>query len=48
MAWKPLLKDGGILAGHNYGDPPNPGVKQAVDLLIPKFQVIGTIWTTEE
>jgi predicted O-methyltransferase YrrM len=48
LAWRPLLKDGGILCGHDYDDLPNPGVKQAVDLLIPKFRVIGTIWTTEE
>ena len=47
-AWRPLLKDTGILCGHDYSHKDWPGVKQAVDELVPKFRVIGTIWTTEE
>jgi hypothetical protein len=30
-AWWPRVKPGGVLAGHDYGDPAWPGGKQAVD-----------------
>lgn len=33
--WYPLLKDGCILSGHDYNSEENPGVKQAVDQLLP-------------
>jgi predicted O-methyltransferase YrrM len=47
MAWKPLLREGGILAGHDY-QPPFPGVIQAVKELVPNFSLIGgSIWTNE-
>jgi len=47
LHWSPLLAEGGILCGHDYQDP-FPGVKKAVDELVPQFRVIGrTIWTTE-
>ena len=45
-AWKPLLASGGVLCGHDYAEY-HPGVIRAVDELVPKFKVIGTIWTTE-
>lgn len=47
-AWRSLLSLDGVLCGHDYGAPEHPGVKQAVDELIPKFRTIGSIWTTEE
>lgn len=47
-AWKPLLRDGGIICGHDY-QPEFPGVVQAVQELIPKFGIVGgSIWTTEK
>lgn len=46
LAWLPLLKQGGILCGHDYHHA-WPGVIKAVDELIPKFRVIYSIWTTE-
>lgn len=45
-AWRPLLQEGGILCGHDYAEY-HPGVIRAVDELVPKFRVVGTIWTTE-
>jgi predicted O-methyltransferase YrrM len=47
LAWQPLLRDGGILCGHDYHEAWD-GVRKAVDELIPKFRVVWTIWTTEE
>jgi hypothetical protein len=46
--WMPLLADGGVLAGHDYGDG-WPDVEKAVKLLVPKFRLVpgGSIWTTE-
>jgi hypothetical protein len=34
-AWLPKLKPGGILFGHDYGNPRFPGVKQAFNELMP-------------
>lgn len=34
-AWRPLVKPGGILCGHDYGDEAWPGVARAVDELLP-------------
>ena len=58
-AWKPLVRKGGILAGHDYGDL-FPGVKQAVEEAFPglngpgfgletgsQFDVIGNVWWKE-
>ncbi len=39
-----ILKEGGILAGHDYGHEDWPGVKKAVDELFPQREVIKTIW----
>jgi len=49
LAWRPLLREGGILAGHDlYPDGPyHPGVLQAVNELVGKYTVHGTIWSTE-
>ena len=43
---KQLLRNGGILAGHDYGHGYWPGVKTAVDELLPKFEVIDSLWWT--
>lgn len=45
-AWRPLLREGGVLCGHDYADY-HPGVVRAVDELVPRFRVVGTIWTTD-
>lgn len=44
LAWLPLLSEGGILCGHDYNSPLDPEVKIAVDELIPKCELVGTIW----
>ena len=31
QAWMPKLRDGGVIAGHDYDAPHHPGVKKAVD-----------------
>ena len=47
-AWKPLLREGGIICGHDF-QPAFSGVMQAVQELIPKFGIVGcSIWTTEK
>lgn len=45
LAYRPLVKPGGILSGHDYD---LPGVKQAVDELIPK-PVLGpaSLWSVK-
>lgn len=48
LAWRSLVRSGGILFGHDLGHLDWPGVKQAVDELIPKYSVVDSIWTTEE
>ena len=49
IAWKPLLREGGILCGHDFNEDNWPGVVKAVRELIPVFRVVPgtTIWTTE-
>lgn len=41
--WRKKLKDGGVLAGHDYRND-KYGVKKAVDELIENFNVTNTIW----
>ena len=41
-SWLPKIRPGGILAGHDYGEP--CGVKQAVDELIENPLIRGTVW----
>lgn len=44
-AWRPKVRRGGMLAGHDYGEP--CGVKQAVDeLLGDHVSLMGTCWYT--
>jgi hypothetical protein len=43
-----LLKNGGLICGHDYGHQDWPGVKQAVDSLVSTMSPIkveGTIWS---
>lgn len=47
LAAASLLREGGILCGHDYGYDGWPDVKTVVDRMILRFKVIGTIWTTE-
>jgi hypothetical protein len=44
LLWRTLLKNGGVLCGHDYEDPTCPGVKKAVDALFPSIDIIETIW----
>jgi len=47
LAWRKVLRPGGILCGHDYNLGPFPGVKQAVDELLPWRERAGrTIWWT--
>jgi len=45
-AWSSMLAPDGVLCGHDYAEY-HPGVMKAVDELVLKFRVVGTIWTTE-
>lgn len=42
LAWMPKLKDGGIIAGHDYNTM--GGVNKAVDELIKDFKLISNYW----
>lgn len=37
--WKPKIRSGGILSGHNFGRPRLPGVEKAVRELLPTFHL---------
>lgn len=39
-----ILKSGGILSGHDYTHPDWPGVREAVDVLLPHKEVLNSIW----
>jgi len=42
-AWLPKIKIGGMLSGHDYGEP--CGVKEAIDELFPgQISLMGTCW----
>jgi predicted O-methyltransferase YrrM len=43
--WRPLLRPGGLLCGHDYGHPDCPEVKPVVDALVGKVKLCGTIWS---
>ena len=42
--WYPLIKNGGVMGGHDYGEPIFPGVKQAVNEFLSDVTVRGTTW----
>lgn len=44
--FRPLVRPGGILAGHDYGAERYPGVAKAVDERMPDRQLVNTIWWT--
>ena len=44
--FRPLVRPGGILAGHDYGCERWPEVTRAVDALVPDRQVVNRIWWT--
>ncbi len=46
LVWKPLIKHGGIIAGHDYGHPLYPGVAAAVDELLPRACCLGDVEST--
>jgi predicted O-methyltransferase YrrM len=41
LAWKPLVKPGGLLCGHDWGHPP---IVQAVRELLGNTRSSSTIW----
>lgn len=44
-AWLPLVKDGGIICGHDYGDPQFPGVEKAVrEVVGDDHQSENAVW----
>ena len=47
--WRPKVKIGGILSGHDYGSTRHPGVKQAVDESFGKLICLseGGVWWTD-
>lgn len=45
QAWIRHVRPGGIIAGHDYGGEPRfPGVKKAVEELLPDHSVINRVW----
>lgn len=42
QAWFPLIREGGIIAGHDYGQPAFPGVKAAADQFFKRFDMTVT------
>lgn len=45
--YRPLLRPGGMLAGHDYKNGIWPGVEKAVDALVPGAKSVGFIWFYE-
>jgi predicted O-methyltransferase YrrM len=45
-AWRPKLRKGGILSGHDFGAEQWPGVKAAVDALVGPVSLQGSVWFT--
>ncbi|MDB5297609.1 MAG: hypothetical protein JWO31_3592 [Phycisphaerales bacterium] len=37
QAWAPKIREGGVVAGHDYGHPAFPGVRRAVDQYFDRF-----------
>ena len=40
IAWLPKVKNGGVLAGHDYDNPNHPGVRMAADEVLGKENII--------
>ncbi len=48
MAWRPKLRPGGWLTGHDYDHPAFPGVAKAVNELVPGFKTdIDFVWLVQ-
>jgi len=48
--WRPKVRKGGLLAGHDYGHKGHPGVRKAVDEVYKVPQLTfrpGTVWLVE-
>lgn len=45
-AWRPLLRPGGLLCGHDYHDH-HPDVKAVVERMISDFYVVDSIWVAK-
>jgi len=41
QTWVPWVKDGGLIAFHDYGTPHTPGVKRAVDEMMWEHECLG-------
>lgn len=44
MAWRPLLAKDGLFCGHDYGYAGWPAVERVVKKLVPRHEVVDTIW----
>jgi len=48
LAWRPKLRAGGWLTGHDYFPEAFPGVVKAVDELVPGFKLEGDyVWMAQ-
>ena len=44
-AWLPKLREGGVMAGHDYEHPQFPGVKKSVDEIFDEVEVFSDmVW----
>jgi predicted O-methyltransferase YrrM len=48
LAWRPLLAEGGVFAGHDFSNADWPDVEMVVRELIPEFEVIDSIWVAKK
>jgi len=53
LDWYPKVRPGGLICGHDYGQPIWPGVKRAVDELLPRWGLkatagLGTLWWAQK
>jgi len=48
--WMPKVRVGGFISGHDYGNDPTPGVKQAVDEIFgkPDFTCVDYSWVVQK
>ena len=48
LAWGPKVKNGGIIAGDDYGIGVHPDVKRVVDEIFPSAEKEGVVWIYEK
>lgn len=46
LLWAPKLREGGMLAGHDYSETKTVGVKRAVDEIVGEVSLENTVWWT--